>query len=93
MEFDIKKFAHLARIRLTGKESEKFGKDLGKILNHFKELQEIDTKSVEPMTGGTELKNVFREDKFGEADEASKEVAGQFPESRDGYLKVPKVFN
>jgi len=93
MEFDIKKFAHLARIKLTEKESEKFGKDLKNILGHFNELQEINTENVEPMTGGTELKNIFREDKLFERKDDPKAVTEQFPESKDGYLKVPKVFD
>jgi len=90
MEFDIEKFARLARIKLTPKESKKLSKDLEGILGHFEELQEIDTSKVSPMTGGTLLKNVFREDK-----EEKKRISGgvkNFPESKEGYLKVPKVF-
>jgi Asp-tRNA(Asn)/Glu-tRNA(Gln) amidotransferase C subunit len=47
------------------------------------------------MTGGTDLKNVFRAD--GEDDggrENTNRGAGvdAFPESKDGYNKVPPVF-
>lgn len=90
MKFDIEKFARLAKIKLTTKESKELSKDLEGILNHFEELQELDTEKVLPMTGGTLLKNVFREDK-----EEEYRISGgveNFPESKDGYLKVPKVF-
>jgi len=92
MKFDVEKYARLARVRLTQKESKKFSKDLEGILNHFQELQELDTKDVLPMTGGASLKNVFRDD---ESESNNHRVSGgakEFPEVRDGYLKVPKVF-
>ncbi len=90
MEFDIKKFADLARVKITEKESKKIGGDLQGILDYFAELQELDTKKVTPMTGGTELKNVFRDD-----ESSSHRISGggeQFQETKDGYLKVPKIF-
>ena len=91
MNFDIKYFAKLARIRLTGEEEKRFSKDLGEILEHFKQLQELDTSEVEPMTGGTELRNVFREDEPREA-RLDRTGVEQFPEKKDDFLRVPKVF-
>ena len=43
------------------------------------------------MAGGTDLRNVFRGD---DERENTNRGAGkdQFPESKDGYLKVPPVF-
>lgn len=88
---DLERLAKLARIELDPKEEEKLLKDLASILDYFKELQELDTKDVPPMTGGTDLKNVFR----GDAErENTDRGAGteSFPEKEDGYLKVPPVF-
>jgi len=90
MKLDIEKFAKLARIKITHKDSEKLGEDLEGIMRHFEELQEIDTEKIPPMTGGTLLKNVFREDE--ENDDRIHGGVKNFPESKDGYLKVPKVF-
>jgi len=83
--------AKLARIELDPKEEKKLLADLEKILDHFKELQALDTKNVLPMTGGTDLMNVFRED---DERENTNRGAGTdaFPESKDGYLKIPPVF-
>jgi aspartyl-tRNA(Asn)/glutamyl-tRNA(Gln) amidotransferase subunit C len=88
---DLEHLAKLARIELDPKEEEKLLKDLGNILDHFKELQELDTKNVAPMTGGTDLKNVFRDDTESENTNRGAGVEA-FPEAKDGYLKIPPVF-
>ena len=92
MDFDVKKYARLARIKLTPAESKKIDKDLEDILDHFKELEQVDTGKVKPMTGGTSLVNVFREDEAGSDNHKVEGGVDQFPESKDGYLKAPKVF-
>lgn len=90
----LEHLADLARLELSEKESEKFLGDLEKILEHFKELQEVKTENVTPMTGGTELKNVLREDEapakpsFPDAGK----IVEVFPEHEKGYLKTPPVF-
>lgn len=91
MDFDIKYFAKLARIKLTSVEEKKFSNDLGEVLGHFKQLQEIDTDGVPPMAGGTELRNVFREDEPRES-RLDRTGVEQFPEAKSDFLKVPKVF-
>ncbi len=91
MKFDIKYFAKLARIKLTGEEEKRFSEDLGEILDHFKQLQEVDTSEVQPMTGGTALRNVFREDEPRES-RLNRTGVEQFPEAKDDFLSVPKVF-
>lgn len=92
---ELEHLAALARLELDPKEEEKLLTDLGAILDHVKELQALDTSNVEPMTGGTDLKNVFREDG---ADNGGPENTDRgagvdaFPESQDGFLKIPPVF-
>jgi aspartyl-tRNA(Asn)/glutamyl-tRNA(Gln) amidotransferase subunit C len=87
----LEHLAKLARLKLDPKEEEKLTQDLAKILDHFKELEGLDTSNVAPMSGGTQLKNVFRED---EERENTNRGAGieQFPEKQDGFLRVPPVF-
>lgn len=92
---ELEHLAALARLELDPKEEEKLLTDLGAILEHFKELQALDTSEVEPMTGGTDLKNVFREDGLDNGGpESTNRGAGvdAFPESEDGFLKIPPVF-
>lgn len=85
------RLAELAHLKLGAREEEKLLGDLQKILEHFEELKAVDTSDVAPMSGGTDLKNVFREDK---ASESTDKRAGidQFPEKENGYLKIPPVF-
>ena len=97
---ELEHLAKLARIQLEPGEEEKLIQDLGNILDHFKELQELDTTNVVAMTGGTDLKNVFREDagENGEAENPTGKTTNQgagaeaFPEKKDGFLKIPPVF-
>jgi aspartyl-tRNA(Asn)/glutamyl-tRNA(Gln) amidotransferase subunit C len=107
---ELEHLAKLARIELDPKEEEKLLHDLGAILDYFKELQQLDTAAVPPMTGGTDLRNIFREDGVDpDADVTSAttgvdaQTAGHentnrgagvetFPETKDGFLKVPPVF-
>jgi aspartyl-tRNA(Asn)/glutamyl-tRNA(Gln) amidotransferase subunit C len=92
---ELEHLAKLARLEIDPNEEEKLIKDLGAILEHFNELQGLPTDTIPPMTGGTDLINIFRED--GEENggrESTNRGAGveAFPESQDGYVKVPPVF-
>ena len=59
---ELEHLAKLVRNELNPKEEEKLLKDLGAMLDYFKQLEELDTTNVSPMSGGTDLKNVFRSD-------------------------------
>ncbi|MEK9173035.1 MAG: Asp-tRNA(Asn)/Glu-tRNA(Gln) amidotransferase subunit GatC [Patescibacteria group bacterium] len=87
----LKHLAELARVELLGKEEERIFKDLQKILDHFEELKELDTENVSPMTGGTSLKNIFRDDKKGAATNPGA-GAHAFPKEKNGFLEIPPVF-
>jgi aspartyl-tRNA(Asn)/glutamyl-tRNA(Gln) amidotransferase subunit C len=91
MEFDVEYFARLARIKLTEAEKTKFAKELGDILMYVEELKGVDTENIAPMTGGTDLRSVYREDKANIFDDSGKGPAN-FPDKKDGFLRVPKIF-
>ena len=88
---DLEHLAKLARIELDPREEDRLLADLLKILDHFKELQALDTKNIPPMAGGTDLMNVFRNDA---ERENTHQGAGkdQFPAAAEGFVKVPPVF-
>ena len=93
----LKHLAELARIDLGAKETTKFIKDLTRILKHFEELQKVDTEGIEPMIGGTNLKNILRRDdvdleKRVESVSDAGHIIKAFPEGEGGYLKIPPVF-
>lgn len=91
MKIDIKHIADLARVTLTKAEEEKFSTDLESILAYVEELKEVDTSSVAPMTGGTDLVNAFRGE-TAQVSEVRKNIVESFPEAEEGFLKVPKIF-
>ncbi len=88
--------AKLSRLELTPSRTERFIHDLESILGHIAELEKIDTKGVLPMTSAAGTVNVLREDDtdFDDVMAAAAEknlITAAFPESRNGYLKVPKI--
>ena len=89
---ELEHLAELARIELHEHEKEKLLKDLEKILAHFDELKEVNTDEVIPITGGTDLRNVVREDIVRDDRLKPHESVDAFPEKEGGYLKVPHVF-
>ena len=86
----LEHLARLARLELQPEEEEALLKDLQSILNYFEELKALDTSSIHPMSGGTKLTNVFREDELSLTNR-EKGVEG-FPEKEEELLKVPPVF-
>lgn len=99
-EIDKKTLEHLldlARLDVAEGEKHKLLKDLEAILGYVAMLSEADTKGVEPMTGGTQLESILREDEV-DIDKKRRSIseAGRvieaFPSSRDGYLETPPVF-
>jgi len=88
----LEHLAVLARIELKAGEETKLLKDLENILEHFKELQEVNTENVAPIAGGTELKNVWRSDAVREDRLRAEKAVEEFPEREGTHLKVPPVF-
>lgn len=93
----LKHLSSLARIELNAKEATQFLKDFSKITDHFSELEKVNTDKIEPMIGGTNLKNILRDDNVNFDERArsvndSGRIIESFPESDHGYLKIPPVF-
>ena len=97
---DVKHIAKLARLGLTKEEEKKFEKELSAILDFVEKLKEIDTSKVEPMTGGTSLVNIDREDQLkskiknfilSEAEGQRLKILKNAPSQEKGYFKVKKI--
>lgn len=101
-EIDKKLLSHLfGLVRIEENKDEevksKLLGDLSKILDHFSELQEVDTSQTEPLSGGTFLSNIFREDGKAAKDNRQKEEEKnlsleQFSKKENRHLKIPPVF-
>lgn len=63
---EVAKVAYLARLRLEPDELDRFTEQLSSIVDYVAQLQEPDTRGVEPLAHGHEMTNVFRDDQRGE---------------------------
>ena len=61
-KIDIHRVAQLARLNLKPEETVKLSEDLENILAYVDQLQELDTKNVEPTSHVLPIENVFRKD-------------------------------
>ena len=95
MDLSVKKVEHLsnlARIELTRKEKEKLSQELSSILGYVEQLQEVDTKNVEPISQITGLENVDRNDEVDVSDEITKkELLNNVPDKEKGFVKVKRI--
>jgi len=89
-EIDIKYVAHLARLELTPAEQQKFGDQLGHILEHIEKLKRLDVTNVEPTAHAAPRVNVTRADEIRPAlphDDALRNA----PAQANGLFIVPKI--
>lgn len=87
---DVAKVAHLARLRLSDEELERFTHQLADILAHAADIEALDLGDVEPMAHPIPLVNVFRPDVPGEPLDRD-EVLAAAPAAEDGQFRVPPV--
>ena len=89
---EVEHIAELARIKLTKEEKIEFSDELSDILRYIEQLQEVDTNNIEPASQVTGLINVLKEDIVENYDEDDKKkIIKNFPEEKDGYVKVKQV--
>ena len=84
---EVEHVALLARLQLSDEERERFTTQLNSILEHFEQLQELDTSGVEPMSHAVA---VFREDEE-EGSLATKEALQNAPDVARECFRVPRV--
>jgi aspartyl-tRNA(Asn)/glutamyl-tRNA(Gln) amidotransferase subunit C len=86
----VEHVAKLARLSLTAEEKERFAKQLRAIIEHFNELQSIDTTGVEPLAHVLPITNVMREDKVVKPP-GSAVLLENAPAQENGFFRVPKI--
>lgn len=87
---EVKHIAYLARIELNEQEVEMFTQQLLKILQYMEQLNEIDTKNVEPLSHVVKIECELRTDeKRQECDQTL--LLKNAPESEGDFFKVKKV--
>jgi aspartyl-tRNA(Asn)/glutamyl-tRNA(Gln) amidotransferase subunit C len=88
---EVLHIAKLARLKLTEEEVRLFQEQLGKLLEYFQKLSEVDTAGVEPLKHVIPLENVLRGDEPQES-VSPEETLKNAPKRRGDYFEVPKVF-
>ncbi len=90
---EVKHIALLARIGLSEEEVLQYGKDLSTVLAWFEKLAEADTSDVTPIGHITGRSDVARGDQVRRVESSVRDgIIADFPEQKDGYLKVKSVF-
>ncbi len=82
--------AHLSRLELSEAESNQLGKDLGKVLNFFNQIAEVNTTGVEPMVTPVEIENYLREDEKNN-EIKTEDIMANAPSRAGNLFKVPPV--
>ena len=92
-EKEVRYVADLANLQLSEQEVQRMSRDLGQILTHIEQLNELDTRDVSAMA-----QVLFDEDETATLREdvphmtlTTAEALSHAPASGVGYYKVPKV--
>jgi len=89
---EVQHIAKLARIAITKKEEEKFGREISSILDYFDSLKKVDVKKVKPSSYSFSVENVMREDLAKkQPEEKNDKLLKAMPEKKERYLKVKSV--
>ena len=86
----VAKVARLARLDLTEAEIEAATEQLGKMLDHFADIDALDLSDVEPMNQPYPLSNVLRDDVVRPTLDRD-EVLAAAPAAQDGRFRVPSI--
>ncbi len=90
---EVRYVADLANLRLSDEEVHKMSHDLGQILTHIEQLNELDTATIEPMAQvlyDADETATLRED-VPHRPLGNRDALANAPASGSGYFKVPKV--
>ena len=87
---EIKKIAHLARIKITEEEANATIKKLSGILNLIEEMQKVETTNISPMSHAQSVTQRLRDDIVTEINRREK-LQKIAPEVNGGLYIVPQV--
>lgn len=89
-KIDVRYVAKLARLALTDDEVEKFGAQLGDLLEHVDALGKLDVSHVAATAQVVESRNVERDDREGTC--LDREVVlAEAPQRQGGFFRVPRI--
>ena len=87
---EVEHVDRLARLELSEQEKETLTDQLSNILTYVEQLNELDTKGVEPTSHVLDINNVMRDD-VPEASLPQDRALANGPDKALGHYKVPKI--
>ena len=88
----VRKVAHLARLKFSDDECTRLSRQLGDILTYVELLNEVDTTDVEPMAHAIEMTNVLRED-VPQPSLPREQALANAPQTDGRYFLVPAILD
>ena len=89
-KIDVRYVAKLARIALTDEEVDRFGVQLGDLLQHVNRLGDLDTNAVPAAAQVVESRNVEREDVVRPCLDRET-VLAEAPQRQGAFFRVPRI--
>ena len=85
---DVENLASLAKIDLSEEEKEKILKDMDSILDYVKQIESVQVPDTD-----TDILNFnsWREDDIKKQDFSFDSIIEQFPDKKNGFIKVKKI--
>ncbi len=80
----------LAKLELSDEEKKAAAADMGKMLDYFDKMSELDTTGVEPMSHVFPIHNVLRDDVVTNGDSRDA-ILQNAPAQKEGMFVVPKT--
>ena len=87
---EVDHVALLGRLKLSAEQRERFTTQLNSILEHFEQLQRIDTAGVPAMSHAVPMSNVLRKDEP-VSSLSPEEALMNAPDQDRGCFRVPRV--
>jgi len=84
---DIRHVCRLARLDLSDQEMDRVGAELNRIMGHFQELQDLDTRDVPITSHAIPMKDVYRHDRTAPSLSVA-EVVANAPDAVDGFFRT-----
>lgn len=89
-KIDVRYVAKLARLALTDDEVERFGAQLGDLLEHVDAIAKLDVSHIAATAQVVESRNVERDDSV--VPGLNREIVlGQAPERQGEFFRVPRI--
>jgi aspartyl-tRNA(Asn)/glutamyl-tRNA(Gln) amidotransferase subunit C len=89
-KIDVRYVAKLARLALTDDEVERFGAQLGDLLEHVDTLSKLDVSAVAATAQVVGSRNVERDDEVRPTLDRET-VLAQAPQRQGGFFRVPRI--